>query len=1250
MPISVGLGGGFGGGGGGLHTRRPPDIFSGATLAAARTARNTYFTANLGDLAQFQGDQSLAIVLRVTGVADVFETYAAGQEGLAYDQTQWLDRTDAIDGPQGDQGRFELFIHTNSAGTPSPATPTGGTYVVGTGVFTPPTGTTEAPTNPGVGEDVYISQAVLDPLTDMGTVTPIWSLWIERAHVSSGITSVSSDGTLTGLGVSADPLSVVNPITAVNPTAAFTDRATSLQVGATVYELPDDVEDVTNVGLPALTVDNYRRIFIDHDTPQVWIGHREVISAVPAGGTFTELPIGPVYFGAWYNPPTVTSADRIYYSTQFGTWHRSFAIHLGGFGWFNEPASSALGTVLGFARPTWIGRLLDDATATGLIDNFSAGSNYFYYMSPSGGAGLGVRHLTNSTYTVAISRTVHFLAEPISTPSGVGTITGLTSGGGITLGGGTGTVSSGTVTLGIDPALGSFPTIPLDKGGTGATTDVLARTNLGLGTAAVLDGGDAAGDVPVLVTNGVLDPARLASSGQNSRVLTYQSGGTMAWLDSLGLTAVGHDSTLDGLGTSADPLEVVGKTAHLADSTVYSAGAIIDATVSSLPSSGDTDNGVLLSFEVPAGVPNDSTQISLRVNVNTSRGIFDHTERRIVGSDLQAVGHWITVQRILNEYYSLGTLGAAVGGVDSYATAVDVTFTSGEVGVSITGNHSFAAISDSANLGLGTAALLDTGVGDGNIPLLDSGGLLDDARIPAGIMRDSEFTAAFVAALTSAVTGNVETNIAVTVSGTGKLDFVSGSGITQVESDGSLAGLGIAGNVLGIAPEGVDESHLAIVGAPSSTQDEVLTWDYANTRMVWEPAAGGGLPGPQAAFDLNIYRAASSAPPTPTGGSYVIDTGVLTPPTDWLAAPVTPGAGEELYQSRYNVNPALESGTIVPTWSAPFLTSDGLTTVSHDTAFTGTGTSGSPLALAVAGADFPTITIAKGGTGAVTAAAARTALRGLTIGSAAGNISALGTGGVFDTARLAPSGSDGQVLSRTATGMDWEDSVAGYTDADVDARLVERLTTLPRRGTSFSDRFLFLDDSNPAILSATQGGDIRTYSTANWAQPGNATTAPSDKLAAGGAVGQVLTRTATAQAWEDATGMGGGLLTVASDGTLSGVGTSLDPLGVADDSITTLQLADLAVHTANLGLLSVHAAQLADDEITEPKLAASNAPGTNQVLGWDGSALQWVAQTGGGGLTVSAWDAGATYSHREYRHAKQPRVSVESEQQHGQRS
>ena len=40
---SIGLGGRGGGGGGGLHFRDPADEFTGANLAACRTARDAYF-------------------------------------------------------------------------------------------------------------------------------------------------------------------------------------------------------------------------------------------------------------------------------------------------------------------------------------------------------------------------------------------------------------------------------------------------------------------------------------------------------------------------------------------------------------------------------------------------------------------------------------------------------------------------------------------------------------------------------------------------------------------------------------------------------------------------------------------------------------------------------------------------------------------------------------------------------------------------------------------------------------------------------------------------------------------------------------------------------------------------------------------------------------------------------------------------------------------------------------------------------
>ena len=102
MPI----GGGRGGGGGGLHFRRPADSFSGADIAAARTARDTFFgaMANAAALAEFQNDDFLAIRLTVTGVAgNVFETYT-GSPGDAYDNALWVERTDAIQGDRGAAG------------------------------------------------------------------------------------------------------------------------------------------------------------------------------------------------------------------------------------------------------------------------------------------------------------------------------------------------------------------------------------------------------------------------------------------------------------------------------------------------------------------------------------------------------------------------------------------------------------------------------------------------------------------------------------------------------------------------------------------------------------------------------------------------------------------------------------------------------------------------------------------------------------------------------------------------------------------------------------------------------------------------------------------------------------------------------------------------------------------------------------------------------------------------------------------
>ena len=223
----------------------------------------------------------------------------------------------------------------------------------------------------------------------------------------------------------------------------------------------------------------------------------------------------------------------------------------------------------------------------------------------------------------------------------------------------------------------------------------------------------------------------------------------------------------------------------------------------------------------------------------------------------------------------------------------------------------------------------------------------------------------------------------------------------------------------------------------------------------------------------------------------------------------------------------------------------------------------------------------------------------------------------------------GQVLSYSGGTQDftWVDAGGGggtpYTDADVDARVLDRLQNATQSNPNFFDRVLLWDDANPNELRVTNIGGIRAYTTSGWAQASNTDLIPIAKIASGGTTNQILGWTATGQEWTDPTGMGGGLTTVASDGTLSGTGVSGDPLGVADDSITTAQLADLAVHTANLGLASVHTAQLGDSGVTEPKLDATNAPTTGQLLSAAaGGQFTWVDGAGTGDITGVAVGTG----------------------------
>ena len=178
---------GFGGsgGGGGLHFRNPPDEF------ANDAARSTYFTTTDADAyMEFVQDRSLAII-HGTGSSQIFQTYSGDDSG--YDDSDWLDRTDAVRGPRGlagtdgSQARFSVFGYIN-ASTPPTTAPTGGQFIRSTGILTLPTGHTALPTTPATVEKTYVIEALINPRVDPDIVTLTWPVPAELpAYLAAAI-------------------------------------------------------------------------------------------------------------------------------------------------------------------------------------------------------------------------------------------------------------------------------------------------------------------------------------------------------------------------------------------------------------------------------------------------------------------------------------------------------------------------------------------------------------------------------------------------------------------------------------------------------------------------------------------------------------------------------------------------------------------------------------------------------------------------------------------------------------------------------------------------------------------------------------------------------------------------------------------------------------------------------------------------------------------------------------------------------
>jgi hypothetical protein len=309
----------------------------------------------------------------------------------------------------------------------------------------------------------------------------------------------------------------------------------------------------------------------------------------------------------------------------------------------------------------------------------------------------------------------------------------------------------------------------------------------------------------------------------------------------------------------------------------------------------------------------------------------------------------------------------------------------------------------------------------------------------------------------------------------------------------------------------------------------------------------------------------------------------------------------------------------------------GLTSVSTNGTLTGNGTSDSPLGIEDGGVDTPQLADGAVNTAKLADNAAVTALNdqvglvtlegenGLTVTSSEGTITISPPDGDGDSGIQGVQNTDGSLSITDPNGptttinvLDDGITAAKLADGAVStAKLADEAVT----GAKLA--------AGAAVFSLNGGAGSLTLEGAN------GTTVERD--------GSVITITAP-----DGDG-GGGIETIQADGTLqvqdpNGPTTTLS---IAPDGVTNTELAPDAVTSANILDGTITTADINNGAVTAGKLGTSNAPGADQVLGYDGSTLVWREVDNGDAPTSSGTQPSSIRWKEEVRTLADPLALVE---------